>query len=206
MLCKKIVKNIVFLIQGKVKIKEVTSKIFAYAFDNYRLIRRLRRARFPIDEIEFRGIRRGDESRYLEFMSTNFQHNLSQGAGQIAMLECSADFVYYIALYGERVVGAVGVEKVALKDGKAWRVTGFTVVGNLRGCGIGEKLLRTAISKIEHESSAIFLDVFRNNLSAINLYKKLGFLSTQQRQKFEVDNVKYPPEKLVMVLKNHKQT
>lgn len=85
--------------------------------------------------------------------------------------------IQLVALIEGKIVGDI---RVALKENQLKDVAnmGIAVVKNLRGEGIGEMLMNTAIEEAKRSflSLRIFeLEVFSGNDAAINLYKKLGF-------------------------------
>lgn len=203
MLYKRILKNIILLIKGKGKVQEIPSKIAYYCLDYYRLARRMKRSRFSIDDVIFRPINPDDKLPYVEFVCNYFKDNSSERKNRISIPKYNEEFLYYIALYKKRIVGGVGMRMVSYKDTNLWRINGLSILHDLRGYGIGKKLLKTIISTVKDDNFIILLDVYKDNDRAIKLYKKVGFSVIHEREKFQIDNIKYPSEKLVMVLESH---
>ncbi len=173
-------------------------KIFNFPLDNIRLLRYIRRSRLSIADVICRSIKAEDKARYINFIGDYFNNNPAEIEKRQSIPECSDGFIYYIALYRQRIVGAAKVRKVQGNGRVFWQVHGIGVLEGLRGYGIGEKLLRSIISAIKEESFIIFLDVFKNNNVAIKLYKKVGFKVTDEREKFQIGDIKFSPENLVM--------
>ncbi|MEO7022231.1 MAG: GNAT family N-acetyltransferase [Ktedonobacteraceae bacterium] len=85
---------------------------------------------------------------------------------------------FYIATYGgedvgcAEPVGTLRVEEMPQEMG----IYGFFVRPEYRGRGHGRQILEEAIITIrEHNSKLIMLEVDTNNLTALNLYRSLGF-------------------------------
>lgn len=181
---------------------KIRENIICFGLSHTKLVRQIKKYRFPLNEVIFRPIGPNDENQYFEFMRDYFKDNPSDRAKERLMPVCNENTFFYIAIYQKRIIGVIRLRKIAIIDSDPWQLNGIGILPEFRSCGIGEKLLKTGILAIKEKNLVIFLDVLKNNRPAINLYEKLGFKITEERQKFEVDDIGYPLEKLVMVLKN----
>lgn len=63
----------------------------------------------------------------------------------------------------------------------------FAVRTDLRGKGIGKRLLMESIKLLRGEAGKVVLDVRKSNIRAIRLYKRLGFEVVCERERFYSD-------------------
>lgn len=93
--------------------------------------------------------------------------------------------VYFVALDGERVVGYAG----AWNTGTDYSIISVAVDPEYRKTGIAIRLLNRLIADAKKkEIYAVSLEVSEKNLPAINLYKKLGFITTNVRKSYYKNN------------------
>ena len=79
--------------------------------------------------------------------------------------------IYFVAVFGEE---DVGFAHLGQKKGKV-TLEGIGVKGGLRGKGLGNRLMDTAIRVGERTGKDIILKVKPENSIALNLYAKKGF-------------------------------
>jgi RimJ/RimL family protein N-acetyltransferase len=201
MLYKRILRNIVLLIQGKIKAQEIPAKIGDFVFSLSKSFRKIKKSRFSIDKVIFRHIEPNDKSRYIEFICKYFKDN-SLERKTISIPVCNAQFLYYVALYKDKIVGDAGLTKIPSSQTNLWQIGGVSILPELRGYGIGERILKVIISQIKENNYIIFVSVSKYNERAIKLYKKLGFRLADKRQMHQIYNIPSSVETLLMVLKN----
>lgn len=91
---------------------------------------------------------------------------------------------FYVAHRGETIVGYIGFWDI---DFDIHLLT-LAVQKEYRKRGIGSYLIEFVIAYAkEHLSKKIFLEVSVENIPAINLYKKYGFVETNVRKKYYQD-------------------
>ncbi|SKB87822.1 ribosomal-protein-alanine N-acetyltransferase [Lachnospiraceae bacterium] len=94
-------------------------------------------------------------------------------------------YAYYLVVYeGEKLIGSCGLRNMC-GDGE---ITNVMIVPNERKKGIGEKMLLELMSRTKEIGVREFtLEVRSQNMPAIGLYKKLGFVEEGMRPKFYTD-------------------
>ena len=88
--------------------------------------------------------------------------------------------VFYTAKSAEKVVGYIGVSKIA---GEGY-VTNIAVLPEYRRKGVGKRLLEYVINDCKNQLEFISLEVRVSNDAAISLYKKFGFEPVGLRKRF----------------------
>lgn len=84
-------------------------------------------------------------------------------------------WVQFVAEADGAIIGWCDI--LARGDAPQTGVVGMGIVAPLRGMGIGEKLLRTALDAARAKDfTTIRLDVWTSNARAIRLYEKTGFV------------------------------
>ena len=102
--------------------------------------------------------------------------------------------VFYTAKSAEKVVGYIGVSKIA---GEGY-VTNIAVLPEYRRKGVGKRLLEYVINDCKNQLEFISLEVRVSNDAAISLYKKFGFKPVGLRKRFYTN----PTEDAVIMTKN----
>lgn len=194
----RILKNILLLIEGKVKAREIPRKITNYCLDNSRLARRIKRNKFTINDVIFRPIVQSDKTSYVEFILNYFGPDVFRKKNGISVPICDSTYFCYIALYKDKIIGDGGIRKIRPNDVNLWRISGLSLLPVFRGYGIGERLLQTLISVVKE--GFISIEVSKDNYRAIALYKKSGFRLMSNLERIGIDNTKRPSEQIVMVL------
>ncbi len=93
--------------------------------------------------------------------------------------------VYFVALDGEKVVGYAG----AWNTGTDYSIISVAIAHDYRKNGIAVRLLnRLVMDAKKKEIYSVSLEVSEKNIPAINLYKKLGFITTNVRKSYYKNN------------------
>ncbi|MFH0798820.1 MAG: GNAT family N-acetyltransferase [Pseudomonadota bacterium] len=201
MLYQRILRNLAQLAQGKIKARKIPSKITNFILSYSESLRQIKRSRFAIDGVIFRPVEPNDGSRYAEFLRNYyFQEDMPYTGEAVAVPHCNAEYFYHVAVYQNKIVGGVGMGRIPSDTVDLWRMGGLSVLRDLRGYGIGERLLKTAISAVGEGDAIIFLNVDKNNMPAVKLYKKAGFHMAGGREKTVIKDIGYAPGKISMVL------
>jgi len=180
----KIYYNLSLLIKRKIGLKDIPRKIFKQIY-NFRIIRNLKKNRFPINEVSCVSIAHEDKGKFQKFLDMlHFQgFRMQDGGDEIIenfVDRLSPEFFCYVAKYKDEILGGICLNK-------AWKefgiddlvISSFTVIEKYRCYGIGEKLLISIISAIK-DKAGISLRTHKFNSRAINLYKKLGFRRNEE--------------------------
>lgn len=83
----------------------------------------------------------------------------------------------YFYAYSTYALGSINLK---LSDQKIPEL-GIFVFANMQKMGVGEKILKAFLSQIPFES--VFLKVKKDNISALKLYEKCGFIQTKTEEK-----------------------
>ena len=199
MLFSRILVNLSLLLQGKMRISKIPPKIINRAFNYSRLARHIKRDRFAIHEVIFRAIEQNDESNYCEFFNHSSNEITPTAERKTFIPKSNNEYLCYIALYRNKIVGKVELRKTLSDADSIWRVGGLSILRDFRGFGIGEELLKEAISAIPENNPAIFLGLDKDNLRALKLYRKLGFRVPTEHEKSRIKSIPYPSKKIMMV-------
>jgi len=93
--------------------------------------------------------------------------------------------VYFVALDGENVVGYAG----AWNTGTDYSIISVAVDPKYRKNGIAIRLLNRLVQDAKKkEIYSVSLEVSEKNIPAINLYKKVGFITTNVRKSYYKNN------------------
>ena len=201
MLFYRILGNISLLLQGKITLRQIPPKIINCTFNYCRLARHVKRSKFAIEGVVFRALEENDGVRYREFIEHYLKRSITGAVNKPHIPECGSQAFCYIALYQNKIVGKVELRRVACDNTGAWQVAGLSISEDLRGLGIGEQLLKSGITAIGENNPTLVLDVNKENIRAIKLYRKLGFRTADGQEKLKLKTV-YPrliPEKIIMV-------
>jgi len=93
------------------------------------------------------------------------------------------DGVYLVCESDEHIVGGCGIERVESDRTRGEHVGSFglSIAKEFRGQGLGENLSKAAIEEAKTNMpnlQIITLTAFAENIPAVTLYKKLGFIET----------------------------
>jgi ribosomal-protein-alanine N-acetyltransferase len=93
--------------------------------------------------------------------------------------------VYFVALDGDKVVGYAG----AWNTGTDYSIISVAVTNAYRKNGIAARLINRLITDAKRQGIySISLEVSEKNIPAYNLYKKLGFITTNVRKSYYKNN------------------
>ena len=108
-----------------------------------------------------------EENSYTPELEANFLHMKTE----------SPDEIELVAVINNKIVGVAGIEAVGHKYKVKHRAEfGISVLKEYCGLGIGEALSKACIECAKEAGYAqLELNVVKDNIPAINLYKKLGF-------------------------------
>jgi ribosomal protein S18 acetylase RimI-like enzyme len=199
MLFNRILINLALLAQGKIKVRDIPPKIVNRVFNYSRWARHTKRSRFAINDVIFRTSEGNDETRYREFINNYFKRNAAEAENKIPIPKYNGEAFCYVALCRNRIVGKVEFRKAPLDIARIWQISGLSVLEDFRGYGIGEELLKRGISAINKNSPTVFLDVNKDNIRALKLYRKLGFKVANEQEKIKIKTMKFPPHKIIMI-------
>lgn len=91
------------------------------------------------------------------------------------------DRFYFVAQYNNKNIGYIGL----WKTGDDLNLLKLCVVNAFRGIGVAHKLLEKSLEiKKEYNLDKYFLEVNENNLRAIDIYEKFGFVTKNKRKKY----------------------
>jgi ribosomal-protein-alanine N-acetyltransferase len=91
---------------------------------------------------------------------------------------------YIVAEYDNKVIGYAGMWRI-IDEG---HITNIAVHPEYRGAGLGNLIIEVLVSDAKDEGvSAMTLEVRVNNLPALNLYKKYGFIEVAVRKNYYQD-------------------
>jgi len=136
--------------------------------NKFRLIRKIKRSIFS--QISYRMASSADVPSLAKFYESNPKEFLQ---------EIDEGRKYYLAEKEGKVVGGLTAGRAwegIAQDHRCW-IMGLYVVPRYRGAGIAERLLTKAFSTLKEQGiDQIFINFFDNNIPAIKLYDKLGFI------------------------------
>lgn len=93
--------------------------------------------------------------------------------------------VYFVALDGEKVVGYAG----AWNTGSDYSIISVAVTEDYRKNGIAVRLINRLVTDCKKKGIySVSLEVSEKNIPAINLYKKIGFITTNVRKSYYKNN------------------
>ncbi len=122
--------------------------------------------------------RMGGESTFLSFVEDEYPLSVKEEEDYIRSLEGNANNVMFLALDGDEIVGLSTITSTHKIKSRHEGELGIVVAKKYHGQGIGTKLIRMAIDwcKGNDVTTRIHLDVSADNLTAISIYLKLGFI------------------------------
>ena len=120
----------------------------------------------------------GGESTFLSFVEDEYPLSVKEEEDYIRSLEGNANNVMFLALDGNEIVGLSTITSTHKIKSRHEGELGIVVAKKYHGQGIGTKLIRMAIDwcKGNDVTTRIHLDVSADNLTAISIYLKLGFI------------------------------
>lgn len=131
-----------------------------------------------VPEPFIRSIGEGDFERVAELTNKNFPH-MRMTPAKLAW-RLSLGYSYFVAILNGEVAGFADIK---LRE-KTAKLMGVAVEEKFRGRGVGSSLIKKAIEfSTEKGKRLIYLNVRRDNLTAINFYKKNGFIVKKEVEK-----------------------
>jgi ribosomal-protein-alanine N-acetyltransferase len=131
-----------------------------------------------VSEPLVRSIEEGDFKRVAELTNKNFPHmrmTLSKLAWRLSL-----GYSYFVAIVNGEVAGFADIK---LRE-KTAKLMGMAVDEKFRGCGVGSSLIKKTIEfSMEKGKRLVYLNVRRDNIAAINFYKKNGFILKKEVEK-----------------------
>jgi ribosomal protein S18 acetylase RimI-like enzyme len=131
-----------------------------------------------VSEPFVRSIEEGDFERVAELTNKNFPH-MRMTPSKLAW-RLSLGSSYFVAVVNGEVAGFADIR---LRE-KTAKLMGMAVEEKFRGRGVGSSLIRkTTEFSMEKGKRLVYLNVRRDNLAAINFYKKNGFIIKKEVEK-----------------------
>lgn len=148
-------------------------------FAEHRMLLRAFQPRYQFDDrLLFREAVHDDVDELALILASDFGDSKEQARQHILHAWTRANQRFYIATYGGEDLGCaepVGTLRVE-ETPPEMAIYGFFVRPEYRGRGHGRQIIEEAILAIhEGSSKPIMLEVDTNNLTALNLYRSLGF-------------------------------
>lgn len=150
-------------------------------FAEQRMVLRNFQPRFQYDDhLVFRLALRDDADELAVILAADFDGSQEKARQHVLRAFGRPNQRFYIATYGGddvgcgEPVGSLRVEEMPAEIG----IYGFFIRPEYRGRGHGRQMLEEAIATLREEQSQkpIMLEVDTNNLTALNLYRSLGFV------------------------------
>lgn len=96
------------------------------------------------------------------------------------LLDCIGNLDTYACMDSGKIAGFITINPASRKMGGGVYIVNLNVAADYRRQGIGSKLILNACEayKRTHSGRLVTLDVARDNIAAMRLYKKLGFTIT----------------------------
>lgn len=148
-------------------------------FAEHRMVLRRFQPHFQFDDhLLFREALHDDVDELALILAADFGDSPERARQHVVQVWARPHQRFYVATYGgedvgcAEPVGTLRVEEMPQEMG----IYGFFVRPEYRGRGHGRQILEEAIVAIRaHSSKLIMLEVDTNNLTALNLYRSLGF-------------------------------
>lgn len=138
---------------------------------------------FNLRDIKLEPMTLKDLDRVLQIESRSYQHPWSRRAFVSEVTDNDYAY-YYVARLGDVIVGYVGMW-IILEEA---HITNIAVDPDYRRLGIGRYMLETMFDRArEHGATRMTLEVRVSNVTAQNLYKKLGFAERGIRKGYYTD-------------------
>ncbi len=118
------------------------------------------------------------ETNFLTTYPDESTHTVSQMAAHLDDTKASKTDIEICALVHERIIGSAGISMIHDRDKTRHRAEfGISIVKDYWGLGIGSELITSCIECAKKAGFLqIELDVVAENVSALHLYKKYGFV------------------------------
>jgi ribosomal protein S18 acetylase RimI-like enzyme len=139
-----------------------------------------------------------DITNHLVLCDRNFKPALSErGSIKEYAAKIATHAVRFEAWENNRLVGLVAAYLNDYKEGVGF-ITNVSVEAGYLGKGIAKQLLQNCIEyALTNEFKFIRLEVFDENIPAIQLYRKLNFLEIKHLDRFVVMQVQIPARSII---------
>lgn len=120
----------------------------------------------------------GGETSYLSFEKDEYPMNVKEQEEEIRSLEGKKASIMLLAMDGEEIVGIATIHSSAKIKARHDGELGIVVAKKYQGQGIGTELIRQLIewAKGNGVTTRISLDTRADNVKAVELYMKFGFV------------------------------
>ncbi len=120
----------------------------------------------------------GGETSYLSFEKDEYPMNVKEQEEEIRSLEGKKASIMLLAMDGEEIAGIATIHSSAKIKARHDGELGIVVAKKYQGQGIGTELIRQLIdwAKGNSVTTRISLDTRADNVKAVELYMKFGFV------------------------------
>lgn len=120
----------------------------------------------------------GGETSYLSFEKDEYPMNVKEQEEEIRSLEGKKASIMLLAMDGEEIAGIATIHSSAKIKARHDGELGIVVAKKYQGQGIGTELIRQLIdwAKGNSVTTRISLDTCADNVKAVELYMKFGFV------------------------------
>lgn len=135
----------------------------------------------------------GGETSYLSFEKDEYPLDVEAQTASIRGLEGNATNIMLLAMDGEEIAGIATISSSSKIKAKHDGELGIVVAKKYQGQGIGTELIRQLIewAKGNKITTRISLDTRADNVKAVELYMKFGFVVEGCRRNSTLLNGKY---------------
>lgn len=120
----------------------------------------------------------GGETSYLSFEKDEYPMNAKEQEDEIRSLEDKKASIMLLAVHGDEIVGIATIHSSSKIKARHDGELGIVVAKKYQGQGIGTELIRRLIewAKGNGVTTRISLDTRADNVKAVELYMKFGFI------------------------------
>lgn len=120
----------------------------------------------------------GGETSYLSFEKDEYPMNVKEQEEELCSLENKKTSIMLLAMDGEEIAGIATINSSAKIKARHDGELGIVVAKKYQGQGIGTELIRRLIewAKGNGVTTRISLDTRADNVKAVELYMKFGFI------------------------------
>lgn len=135
----------------------------------------------------------GGETSYLSFEKDEYPMNVKEQEEEIRSLEGKKASIMLLAMDGEEIAGIATIHSSAKIKARHDGELGIVVAKKYQGQGIGTELIRQLIdwAKGNGVTTRISLDTRADNVKAVELYMKFGFVVEGYRRNSTLLDGKY---------------
>lgn len=135
----------------------------------------------------------GGETSYLSFEKDEYPMNVKEQEEELRSLENKKTSIMLLAMDGDEITGIATINSSAKIKARHDGELGIVVAKKYQGQGIGTELIRQLIewAKGNGVTTRISLDTRADNVKAVELYMKFGFIVEGCRKNSTLLNGKY---------------